>query len=172
MVDEGEQKSAEAFLQLFAEVDEKQKKELFQPFLKGYRNGYRTFKRKFCVVGHHDNLRRELNGAITLVQVNITNAANETTNNSNKAACYGFAFGCCLSIVEHGITNPHFITEDSPHILKAFEYISKNIKEAGKKIRLDFIQRKIKKIAKEKGPLLSRDQKVLLSQIAELFAKS
>ena len=100
----------------------------------------------------------------------------ENKSLEEEANFLGQAFGFYLGAIEYGIANPDFwgqayIRENYKEtITNTNKQIAAQIKRLGKKIKLDFIKRRLLRITRLHGTKMSPDQKKFIVQLAADFA--
>ena len=152
---------AEFFMQIFKEEDEKEKGRIARIFMKRFVRSYKIRK--------HDILMgRNIRGEFGLTRfVTDFEPIPHSISTEENAEILGRRLGRELAVIE-AIANPNAAIGG----LKArayFQATAVSLKEANKKIKLKFLQNRIRAIAKKRAGTLSNDKQQLLSDIASYF---
>lgn len=144
-------------------------KRVYPVFVKSFKTGYQLAKKipgGNAIEGGH-SIEHLLKKAEDNV---LYYGGSRNTPYLEKAARYGEALGICLGVCEYRIPDPFYDPRIDPkNPLRHFESIAAVLRQEGKKIRLDFIQKRIARITQEQGHLLSDEKRVMLAKIAMMF---
>ena len=161
------------FLAIFEREDEKIRKEMAIPFLKEFLKYYKYAKILFkSQENYTDGELQKKTQNLFLNAMNTLEISGNTTE--SKAKNLGKAFGEFLGAMEFGITHErlYLFKSDFESYLAIINDIAKRLHMLGNKVRLNFIQRRVQRIAREHGRTLTADKKKFIAAVAAIFAKA
>jgi len=165
-------KAAETqFLEIFAKVDSSTKKELDKEFLKAFFATYRIKKREFT--GQvFDQVEKRIKNCLINITAIMEDTQSDRLNDLQKAYCWGAALGNFMGMISYGITAPSFQNpqELTAEILAVAKETALSMKQSNKKLPLSFIKRRVEQIARGHKGKLAAENKMLIVQIAAVFA--
>ena len=150
----------EVFLDIFKTADSKAKGKLIKPFLRGFRYGYRKFKRVNTLKSWEATLR-------------VIGTAKTSTTQEDNAYYLGVALGSFLIGIERYIEDRGSFadryTEESIILFQLAAQIATQLKALNKSVKPKFIKNRILVIARKNAGSLTTERQKFLARVASLF---
>ncbi len=164
------------FLEAFDLPEKEMARRLYPAFVKAFKGSYKppNLRHVLLVRWTPENLAKWASDLADAALYNLRLIQNAKPDMPllEQAVRYGGALGDILHAIEFKIADKNYDSQiNGAALYSKFKEIAVILHAQGKRIRPDFIQKRIDRIGQEKAELLSADTKVLLAKIASLFAQ-